>query len=52
MILPDGRVRVPSGGRFDDYGPFLDVTDLDALVARTDLDAPKHTRHARGWSRE
>jgi MoaA/NifB/PqqE/SkfB family radical SAM enzyme len=51
MIFPDGRVTVPSGGRFDDYGPLLDVTDLDALVARTDFDAPKHTLHSLGWSR-
>ena len=25
--------------------------DLDALLARTDFDAPKHRRHAKGWSK-
>ena len=33
------------------YGPSLDVTDLDALVARTDFGAPKHAVHSSGWSR-
>lgn len=51
MIFPDGRVTVPSGGGFADYGPVLDVRDLDALVSRTDFDAPKHVRHSLGWSR-
>jgi MoaA/NifB/PqqE/SkfB family radical SAM enzyme len=52
MIFPDGRVTVPSGEHFQDYGPFLDVTDLDALVARTDFDASKHALHSLGWSRD
>jgi pyrroloquinoline quinone biosynthesis protein E len=52
MIFPDGRVTVPSGDAFDDYGPFLEIRDLDAFVARTAFDAPKHVRHSRGWSRD
>ncbi|NIP83344.1 MAG: radical SAM protein [Gemmatimonadetes bacterium] len=52
MIFPDGRVTVPSGSRFSDLGPFLEIRDLDDLLARTDFDAPKHARHARGWSRD
>jgi MoaA/NifB/PqqE/SkfB family radical SAM enzyme len=51
MIFPDGRVTIPSGGRFPDFGPFLEVRDLDALLDRSDFDAPKHTRHSRGWLR-
>jgi MoaA/NifB/PqqE/SkfB family radical SAM enzyme len=51
MVFPDGSLTVPSGGRYLDYGPFLEVEDLEALLARTDFDAPKHRRHSRGWSR-
>jgi MoaA/NifB/PqqE/SkfB family radical SAM enzyme len=51
MVFPDGSLTVPSGGRYLDYGPFLEVEDLEALLARTDFDAPKHRRHSKGWSR-
>lgn len=51
MIFPDGSLTVPSGSEFCNYGPFLEIEDLDALLARTDFDAPKHQRHAKGWSR-
>ncbi len=51
MIFPDGSLTVPAGGEYLDYGPFLEVADLDALLRRTDFDAPKHRRHAQGWRR-
>ncbi len=51
MVFPDGSLTVPSGAEFRDYGPFLEVEDIDELLARTDFDAPKHQRHAEGWSR-
>jgi MoaA/NifB/PqqE/SkfB family radical SAM enzyme len=51
MVFPDGSLTVPSGGRYLDYGPFLEVEDLEGLLARTDFDAPKHLRHSKGWSR-
>jgi MoaA/NifB/PqqE/SkfB family radical SAM enzyme len=51
MVFPDGSLTVPSGSVFRDYGPFLDIPDLDALLARTDFDVRKHLRHAQGWSR-
>jgi MoaA/NifB/PqqE/SkfB family radical SAM enzyme len=51
MVFPDGSLTVPVGGEFRDYGPFLEVEDLDALLARSDFDAPKHQLHAQGWSR-
>ncbi|MEN8234405.1 MAG: radical SAM protein [Actinomycetota bacterium] len=51
MVFPDGRFTVPSGSAFRDYGPFLEIDDLDALLNQTDFDAPKHQRHAEGWSR-
>ena len=51
MVFPDGTLTVPSGSAFRDYGPFLDVDDLDDLLARSDFDAPKHQLHAEGWRR-
>ncbi len=52
MIFPDGTLSVPSGPDYLNYGPFLEVDDLEALLGRTDFDAPKHQRHSRGWNRE
>ncbi len=51
MIFPDGTLTVPVGAEFRNYGPFLEVGDIDALLANTEFDAPKHQLHAAGWSR-
>jgi hypothetical protein len=51
MIFPDGTLTVPSGPDFLNYGPFLEVDDLAATLARTDFDAPKHMSHSKGWGR-
>jgi hypothetical protein len=51
MIFPDGTLTVPSGSDFLNYGPFLDVADLEDLLDRTEFDAPKHQKHSTGWSK-
>ena len=51
MVFPDGTFTVPAGPAFRNYGPFLEIEDLDALLRQTDFDAPKHQRHAEGWIR-
>lgn len=50
MVFPDGSLTIPSGSRFVFYGQFLDVDDLDEVLARAEFDAAKHRRHAEGWS--
>lgn len=50
MVFPDGTLTIPSGSRFAFYGQFLDVDDLDEVLARAEFDAAKHRRHAEGWS--
>jgi len=49
MIFPDGSLVIPSGPAYVAYGPFLEVTDLGAVLVRSKFDAPKHWRHARRW---
>jgi MoaA/NifB/PqqE/SkfB family radical SAM enzyme len=51
MIFPNGSLTVPSGPDYLDYGPFLEIDDLDAALTRTDFDSRKHVRHSQGWSR-
>ncbi|NIS78848.1 MAG: radical SAM protein [Anaerolineales bacterium] len=51
MIFPDGTLTVPSGPDYLNYGPFLEIVDLEALLDRTDFDAPKHLHHSRGWEK-
>ena len=52
MVFPDGSLRIPSGSSYPDYGPFLDIKDLDAFLSETDFDARKHAHHAKGWQKE
>jgi len=52
MVFPDGSLVIPAGSSFRSYGPFLEVADLDALLAGADFDTPKHLRHSRGWGRD
>ena len=51
MIFPDGRLTIPSGSEYIDYGPFLEIADLESILERSDFDRAKHLRHSKGWSR-
>ncbi len=51
MIFPDGSLVVPRGSEFFSYGPFLEIDDLDAVLARSQFDSAKHLRHSRGWQK-
>ena len=51
MVFPDGSLTVPSGSQFRNFGPFLEIDNLDTLLDESDFDGPKHQRHAQGWSR-
>jgi MoaA/NifB/PqqE/SkfB family radical SAM enzyme len=51
MVFPDGSLTVPSGSQFRNFGPFLEIDNLDTLLDESDFDEPKHQRHAQGWSR-
>ncbi len=51
MIFPDGHLTIPSGSDYVDYGPFLEIEDLEQVITDSDFDRDKHLRHSRGWSR-
>ncbi len=51
MIFPDGSLVVPSGASYLTYSSFLEVEDLDSVIAGTNFDAAKHLRHSRGWEK-
>jgi MoaA/NifB/PqqE/SkfB family radical SAM enzyme len=51
MIFPDGRVTVPAGSRFETYGSFLDIDDIDAFLDRTEFESAKHVLHSKGWTK-
>jgi MoaA/NifB/PqqE/SkfB family radical SAM enzyme len=51
MVFPDGSLTIPAGSVFRFYGQFLDIDDLDAVIARSEFDLAKHRRHARGWTK-
>ena len=49
MIFPDGSLVVPSGPTYAAFGPFLEITDLGAVLSRSRFAAVRHWRHAGGW---
>lgn len=51
MIFPDGNLTIPSGQDFLTYGQFLDVDDLDVVLAASQFDSDKHLHHSRGWKK-
>jgi MoaA/NifB/PqqE/SkfB family radical SAM enzyme len=51
MIFPDGQLVIPSGPDFLAYGQFLEIEDLDAVIASSQFDTEKHRRHSRGWEK-
>jgi MoaA/NifB/PqqE/SkfB family radical SAM enzyme len=51
MVFPDGSLVVPQGTEYRSYGPFLDIVDLDDVLARSAFDSARHLAHSRGWSK-
>ena len=50
MVFPDGSMVIPKGADYLNYGPFLEVDDLDAALEASQFDSPKHLRHSREWT--
>ncbi len=51
MIFPDGSLVIPGGPSYAWFGKFLQIEDLEEVLARSGFDAARHRRHARGWER-
>lgn len=49
MIFPDGRMTIPRGGEYLNFGPFLGVSDFEQAIRSSEFDTAKHLNHARGW---
>lgn len=52
MVFPDGSMVIPKGADYLNFGPFLEVEDLDAALEASQFDSPKHLRHSRQWNRK
>ena len=51
MIFPDGSLVIPRGREFFDYGPFLEIVDLPAVLTRSQFDSTKHLQHSHAWKK-
>lgn len=51
MIFPNGHLTIPSGAKYVDFGPFLEIKDLESIIMDSDFDRKKHLEHSKGWSR-
>lgn len=51
MIFPDGNLVVASGPHYLSYGPFLQIEDLDAVLASSPFDDARHLLHSLGWEK-
>lgn len=49
MVFPDGRMTIPKGGEYLNYGLFLEVQDFELILTVSQFDSAKHLRHSRGW---
>jgi hypothetical protein len=49
MVFPDGSMVVPKGPDYLNFGPFLEVENLEAALNASQFDSPKHLRHSREW---
>jgi sulfatase maturation enzyme AslB (radical SAM superfamily) len=52
MVFPDGRLVIPSGADFTDYGNFLEIEDFERAIEDSRFDRAKHQRHSKGWRKE
>ncbi len=52
MVFPDGRMTIPRGGEYLNFGPFLEVEDFEQVLNTSQFDSAKHLRHSRGWGKE
>jgi MoaA/NifB/PqqE/SkfB family radical SAM enzyme len=51
MVFPDGSMVIPKGADYLNFGPFLEVEDLEQVLAMSEFDVAKHLRHSRGWGK-
>jgi len=49
-VLPDGRLMVYAEGQAHDLGPFAEIRDLDAALAGSPFNAPRHLERGLGWA--
>jgi len=52
MVFPDGRMTIPKGGEYLNFGPFLEIKDFEKVLNASHFDSAKHLRHSRGWGKE
>jgi MoaA/NifB/PqqE/SkfB family radical SAM enzyme len=51
MVFPDGSLTIPKGSDYLNFGPFLEVKDLENALNSSQFDSAKHLRHSRGWEK-
>lgn len=52
MVFPDGKLVIPSGPDFLDYGSFLEIEDFEPAIKHSQFDRAKHRRHSKGWQKK
>jgi hypothetical protein len=52
MVFPDGSMVVPRGGDYQNFGPFLAVNDVEAVLEASEFDSRKHLQHSLDWKKE
>jgi MoaA/NifB/PqqE/SkfB family radical SAM enzyme len=51
MVFPDGSMIVPRGADYLNFGPFLEIKDLNRALNASQFDSAKHLRHSRRWGK-
>lgn len=51
MVFPDGSMVIPKGSEYLNFGPFIEVKDLESALESSEFDSAKHLRHSNGWGK-
>jgi MoaA/NifB/PqqE/SkfB family radical SAM enzyme len=51
MIFPDGGLVIGNGPDYVNFGPFLEIDDLEVVLETGRFDSATHLRHARSWKK-
>ncbi len=51
MVFPNGNLVIPEGENFTNFGPFLEIEDLNEIIKQSKFDSKKHLKHSKRWKK-
>ena len=51
MIFPNGNLIIPEGKKFNDFGLFLEIDDINKIIKKSNFESSKHLKHSKRWEK-